>query len=132
MEKQGHKKRDIRFFSNKNDCMMTVHSKEAKKYADNLEEDEKVKGYQTNVPLVNFRDKISLIDIRKSYQQSEWTSDFMLIMPDDSVAIREVFTYDDLKQRAPIERMELSRRYWKAAHVTDWGIVLVKKEERAW
>lgn len=132
MEKKANKARDIRFHSNKNDCMMTVHSKEAKQYADNLEDDAKVKGYQANVPLENFQSKISLIDIRKNYQQAEWTSDFLLIMQDDSVTVREVVTHEDLTKRAEIEKLELSRRYWKAAHVTDWGIVLAKKEERAW
>lgn len=132
MEKLAAKARDIKFFSSKNGGMVTVHSVWAKKYAEALEEDESIKFYRTNVALENWIDKISTIGLRTSYLQTGWSSDFMLVMQDDNVAIRELVTADDLKKKAEIEKLEISRRYWKIAHVSDWGVVMVTKEGAAW
>ena len=132
MEKLTAKTRDIKFFSKKNGGMVTVHSIWAKKYAEMLEDDDWIKFYRTNVALENWGGKISTIGLRTAYLQTDWSSDFMLVMQDDSVAIQELATAADLKKKAEIEKLEISRRYWKVAHVNDWGVVMVTKEGGAW
>ena len=132
MEKLAAKTRDIKFFSKKNGAMITVHSIWAKKYTEMLEEDSSIKLYRTNIALENWGDKISTIGLRTSYLQTGWSSDFMLVMQDGSVAIRELMTADDLKKKAEMEKLEISRRYWKVAHVNDWGVGMVTKEGAAW
>lgn len=132
MEKLASKVRDIRFFSHKNGGMVTVHSVEAKRFADALEADQDIKLYQTNVTLENWRDKISSTGVRTSYLKTDWSTDFLLVKRDDSVAIRELIAHEALEKRAEMEKLEISRRYWKVAHVDDWGMVLVQKEGGAW
>ena len=50
----------------------------------------------------------------------------------DEVAIRELITKADLRKKAEMEKLEISRRYWNVAHVADWGIVLIEQEGAAW
>ena len=51
MEKAGTKTRDIKFFSQKNNAMMTVHTPVAQEFAQYLEEQPWVASYDTCVPL---------------------------------------------------------------------------------
>ena len=132
MEKEGNRKRDIRFFSAKNSDMITVHSYEAKKYADKLESDEGVKSYKANVELEGFQDKISLAGIRKLYRACAWTTDFLIEKVDGGVAVREGVGADALEKRSELEKLELSRRYWAVAHVEDWAIVQIDIERLEW
>lgn len=132
MEKISAKTRDIKFFSEKNGGMITVHSIWAKKYADRLEAADDVKRYRTNVSLENWESKISTVGLRTTYLKTGWSSDFMLVMQDDSVAIRELIAIENFKKRAEMEKLEISRRYWTAAHVVDWGVVMMEKEGSAW
>ena len=132
MEKAKAKVRDIKFYSKKNGGMITVHSVKAKKYADMLEQDESIKLYRTNVILENWQENISTVGIRTLYMKLDWTSDFMLVQQDDNIAIREILTHEALEKKAEMEKLEISRRYWKIAHVENWGMVLAPKEGRAW
>ena len=47
----------------------------------------------------------------------EWTSDFLIAFQDDSVGIRELLPERFLLKAAEMEKLEISRRYWKAGHV---------------
>ena len=132
MEKVGNRYRDIRFYSEKNGEMVSVHSYEAKKYAGKLENDEGVKSFKANVELEGFQDKISLAGIRKLYRECSWTSSFLLEKVDGGVAVREVVGADALEKRSELEKLELSRRYWTAAHVDDWSIVQIDIERLEW
>jgi len=127
MRKSGKKYRDIKFLSTKNGGeVLLVHSDQARKYARKLEEDPNVKSYSVCKALSPERiNMIQKVDIRKAYFEQQWESDFYVVYSDTSVGIREIATEEDLKKRAEIEKLELSRRYWKAAGVTNWKIVIV-------
>ena len=66
VEKLATRARDIKFFSQKNGGMVTVHSMTAKRYAEEIEADESIKLYKTNVTLENWQDKISATGLRSS------------------------------------------------------------------
>ncbi len=55
MEKQSKRIRDIRFFSKKNEDLISVHTTSAQHYAELLERDPEVQSYQTNVPSLLLR-----------------------------------------------------------------------------
>lgn len=132
MNKTANKSRDIKFFSPKNGKTITVHTAVAKRFCDTLEKDDQVKSYQTNVELVNWQEKCSIVGLRTSYVNTQWSSDFLIIKADDSVMVRELMSLEDLKKKSEIEKLEISRRYWKVAHVSDWGIILVESEGVSW
>lgn len=126
MERMGAKTRDIHFFSQKNQKMMCVHSRQARDYAKQLEELDEVKSYEACVPLDMGRFVHVLpVDIRPDYLQEEWTSDFLLENKDGHKCVREVVLTSSLKKRALVERLELSRRYWATMNIKDWKAVLV-------
>ena len=126
MEHLGTKTRDIHFFSQKNQKMMCVHSRQARDYAKQLEEMDNVKSYETCVPLDMGRFiHVQPVDIRPDYLQKEWTTDFLLEDRDGHKSVREVVLASSLKKRAMVERLELSRRYWATMNIKDWKVVLV-------
>jgi len=75
----------------------------------------------------DFRYWLEVIDLATG-----WSSDFLLVNQNDEVAIRELITKADLRKKAEMEKLEISRRYWNVAHVADWGIVLIEQEGAAW
>lgn len=126
VERMGAKTRDIHFFSQKNQKMMCVHSRQARDYAKQLEEMGNVKSYETCVPLDMGRFiHVQPVDIRPDYLQKEWTTDFLLEDRDGHKSVREVVLASSLKKRAMVERLELSRRYWATMNIKDWNVVLV-------
>ena len=126
MEREGIKTRDIRSFSQKNQQMVCVHSRQARDYAKSLEEQENVKSYEAGVLLDMGRYvHISPVDIRRDYFKERWTSDFLLEYADGRKGIRELVFSSNLKKRAVIERLEFSRRYWKVLNVEDWKAVVI-------
>ena len=130
MEKLGSKTRDIKFYSEKNQTMVMVHSKEARAYTKYLESMEQVASYVAGKPLDAERLKlVSKVDIRGEYFETQWQTDFYLIFTDGTVGIRELATAGDLTKRAEVEKLELSRRYWLGAGVTNWKIVWMGGKE---
>lgn len=127
MEKQMGKIRTIRFFSQKNQEVLIVHSALAKKFAEHLEKDSAVKKYQTNVALENWKEYVSSAGIRKSYLTCEWTSDFLIEDENAQVSVREIVSASDLDKRAEVEKLEISRRYWKSVNVFSWQAVIVEE-----
>lgn len=124
MDKSGRKTRDIRFYSKKNEAMVTVHSKEARAYTKYLEDMEHVSSYVAGKPIDPVRLRmISTVDIRGDYFKQNWESDFYVLFADGTVAVRELATAEALSKRAEVEKLELSRRYWNSAGVTNWKIV---------
>lgn len=124
MDKSGRKTRDIRFYSKKNEAMVTVHSKEARAYTKYLEDMEHVSSYVAGKPIDPVRLRmISTVDIRGDYFKQNWESDFYVLFADGTVAVRELANADALSKRAEVEKLELSRRYWNSAGVTNWKIV---------
>lgn len=127
MEKESQKRRDIKFFSEKNKAMMCVHSKEARDYAKYLEDQPWVEGYETDIPLELTRfPHINPVDIRPEYFALAWVSDFRLHYADGRIGIREMVSERYFEKRAIVERLELSRRYWKAMDVSDWKLILIE------
>ena len=105
--------------------MMCVHSERAREHARRLEEDGGVESYEVNVQLnIDQYPYLSAVDIRASYFQTQWTSDFMVRYRDGRREIQEIVNVEDLKKRAVIEKLELSRRYWELMQVSKWCVVL--------
>ena len=125
MHKDKARTRDIYFFSHKSNEMLCVHSERAREHARRLEEDGGVESYEVNVQLnIDQYPYLSAVDIRASYFQTQWTSDFMVRYRDGRREIQEIVNVEDLKKRAVIEKLELSRRYWELMQVSKWCVVL--------
>lgn len=126
MDKAGKKTRDIKFYSEKNKHMVTVHSREARAFAKYLESMEQVSSYEAGVALEPARLRlISKVDIRGEYFEQQWESDFCIKYDDGTAAVREIAVENFSSKRAEIEKLELSRRYWRSMGVLDWKIVRV-------
>ena len=127
MNRAGLKTRDIKYKSNKNDRVMVVHTEDARSYAKYLEERDEIVSYDVCVPLdPGALDRVDKVDIRGDYFRQQWESDFQLIYVDGTYGIREVIKPDDMEKLSEIEKLELSRRYWKLLGITDWKVVLVR------
>ena len=125
MEKLAKRTREIRFYSEKNKAMCSVHTTGARDYTKWLEEREDVRGYEANVAWdTDFLSRIDRVDIRGSYLKTDWTTDFKLFFTDGHIGIREMVREEKLQERAVIEKLELSRRYWKAQGIEDWKLVM--------
>lgn len=125
MEKQGKRTREIRFYSQKNQAMCSVHSAGARDYTKWLEEREDVRGYEVNIAWdTTFLSRVDRVDIRGSYLTTDWISDIRLCFTDGHIGIREMVREEKLQERAVIEKLELSRRYWKAQGIEDWKLVM--------
>ena len=106
---------------------MVVHTEDARSYAKYLEERDEIVSYDVCVPLdPGALDRVDKVDIRGDYFRQQWESDFQLIYVDGTYGIREVIKPDDMEKLAEIEKLELSRRYWKLLGITDWKVVLVR------
>ena len=125
MERLGERTRDIRFYSPKNNEVVCLHSKWARDYAKWLEEQPWVQSYQARCPLdADIISRISRAGIRTDYLQAEWATDFVLRYADGHKGVRELILREQLKKKAYVERLELSRRYW-AVTDTEWMVVIM-------
>ena len=128
MDKPGKKVRDIRFYSEKNEKIMIVHSEGARAYSKYLEDREEVESYEVGKLLDEGRVKmVSRVDIRGEYISQEWTSDFVIKYQDGITGVREIIRPSDLEKRAEVEKLELSRRYWAMLGVANWKVVVLGK-----
>lgn len=82
MQKGKEKTRDIKFFSEKNQTMICVHTPEAREYAKSLEEQSGIKNYETNrvLELEHFS-HVNPVGIRPDYFKTVWVSDFFCATP---------------------------------------------------
>ena len=79
MDKTESKYRDIQFYSEKNKSLMSVHSKDAKAYADLLEASPHVVKYKCILPLdPGFMEEVSRLGIRPECFGIAWASDFWI------------------------------------------------------
>jgi putative heme degradation protein len=128
VDKPGKKVRDIKFFSEKNQAVIVVHSEEARAYSKYLEDWEEVESYEVNKRLDEGRMRsVPRVDIRADFLKQEWTTDFYLRFEDGTVGIREIVQQTALQKRAEVEKLELSRRYWTLMGVKDWKVVVMGK-----
>lgn len=125
----NRKDRDIKFFSQKNQRILVVHSELAKAFSDSLEFDHEVDSYTTNYQLnSDVIRRLLSVGIRTSYLQKQWSSDFHITFRDKHIGIREIAPSSSLSSLAKIERFELSRRYWKFLGVDDWKLIVVEEK----
>lgn len=125
MERLGERTRDIRFYSPKNNEIVCLHSKWARDYAKCLEDQPWVQSYEASCPLdADIIGRISRAGIRTDYLQVGWATDFVIRCADGHKGVRELILRQQLKKKAYVERLELSRRYW-AATDTEWMVVIV-------
>lgn len=120
------------FFSKKNRKTMTVYGDLARKAAAVFEEDNSILGYTVNLDIVDPEHKVEPRDIPQRYFGHEWASDFLLQYVDGSEKIVEVVDEQELegpRGKALCEKLEISRRYWQAAGVPAWGIIIMRKDE---
>ena len=126
MEYANKRTREIRFFSEKNNCIMIVHTESARAYAESLEWNTDVKSYQT-CQLLD-KDKyfhIPKVGMRTEIFRKEWISDFVIHMKNDAIAVRELCYREDFLKTMNLQKMEFSRRYWDGLGVSDWKIIMV-------
>ena len=77
MEKANAKKRDIKFFSRKNQTVVCVHGLLAQAYSKYLEGLSLIDRYEVNLPLELARfHHLCKNDIRSDYFSHDWVSDF--------------------------------------------------------
>lgn len=128
MKKSKKRQREIRFNSPKCDRIICVNSYAEQEYAKKLEADEQVESFEENYPLdqQHFQN-INPVGIRSSYFTQEWKTDFLIHKRDSSLSVRELVRADELTKATTLEQLELSRRYWEVAGVSDWRIVLVQE-----
>lgn len=125
MERSDARTRDIRFFSPKNNDIVVLHSKWARDYAKWLEEQPWVQSYEAGFALdADIMGRISRAGIRTDYLQTGWATDFVIRCADGHKGVRELVQREQLKKKAYVERLELSRRYW-AATDTEWMVVIM-------
>ena len=109
--------------------MVSVRSPLARDYAKWLEDQPWVSGYETGVKLAPSQmDHVSRVDIRSAYFETAWESDLMLTHADGRKEIREIISAEQLRKRAEVEKLELSRRYWNGLDIDDWQIVVGGEE----
>ena len=125
MERAGERTRNIRFYSQKNNEIVCLHSKWARDYARWLETQPWISSYEAGLPLdTDIIARVSRAGIRADYLQTEWTTDFVLRYADGRKGVRELIQRQQLKKKAYVERLELSRRYWTTTD-TEWMVVIV-------
>lgn len=84
-------------------------------YADYLQSDEEVVSFQCNV-------------LMKSTEDIQYTTDFVAMKQDGSKMIRECVWRKNLSRPLTAKVLDISRNYWTAQGVEDWGIVVEKED----
>ena len=86
------------------------------KYADKLEADPNVKEFRCQVLL-------------EGLEIGEYCSDFVATKVDGDLLVRECVFRKELSKLSIAKLLDASRNYWMRRGVTDWGIVVEKKED---
>ena len=104
-----------------------VHTEDARAYAKYLEDREEVVSYDVCVPLdAGALQRVDKVEIRTDYFRQAWESDYQLIYANGTYGVREVVRPGELEKLAEVEKLELSRRYWKLLGVNDWKVVVIR------
>lgn len=85
------------------------------RYAEKLEENPDVKEFRTQV-------------ILDGLELGEYCSDFVAVKTDGDLMVRECVFRKHLTKPMTAKLLDASRNYWRRRGVTDWGIVIDKKE----
>lgn len=127
MQKNDTRSMRITFNSEKNQSIINVNSKYERAYSRKLEEDNSVLSYKACVPLdVSLLNQMDFTDIRKQYRNIQWLSSFVIKYSNGETGVRELINTKNLSKLAEIEKLELSRRYWKLKGINNWKVVEVE------
>ena len=80
-------------------------------YAEVLEKDEKIKGFQCNVML-------------EDLEIGAYSSDFVCEKEDGDLMVRECVERKHVMKPLTVKLLDASREYWRRNGVTDWGMVI--------
>lgn len=82
---------------------------------DILEKDDDVVSFECNVCL-------------EGAYENKYSSDFVIKMADGSTSVRECAWRNNLNKPSYAKLLDISRNYWLAHGIEDWGIVIEKQE----
>ena len=85
-------------------------------FADMLESDEEIVSFECHVLLKGTADDM-------------YTTDFVAVKTDGTKMVRECVWRNNLRKPSYARLLDISRNYWLSQGVTDWGIVIEKKED---
>lgn len=118
MKPKGYKRTrcEKRTMSKCADGVARTYSDLESKCADKLEADPNVKEFRCQVPLGDL-------------EIGEYCSDFAATKVDGDLMVRECVYRKHLIKPLTAKLLDASRNYWMRRGVTDWGIVVEKKED---
>ena len=112
MKKVDYKRRVIkRQLSNCKDICLS-YSEMQDDYARFLQIDDNVCEFQCNVRLAD------------DPETENYTSDFVINLADGTIRVRECVYRKHLERPSTARLLDLSKEYWRAKGVSDWGIVI--------
>ena len=92
-----------------------TYSKIQSAFVDVLEKDEEVISFECNVRLRGVAD-------------DKYSSDFVIKKADGTTMIRECVWRINLQKPSYAKLLDISRNYWRSKGITNWGLVIEKKE----
>ena len=84
-------------------------------FAEELQNDESVVSFECNVLMENGK-------------ENQYTTDFVAVKNDQTRMVRECVWRKNLSRPMTVKLLDLSRNYWLAKNVEDWGIVIEKED----
>ena len=84
-------------------------------YANILQDDDRIKEFVCNVPLVGL-------------ELGEYTTDFLCTKINGAVMVRECVYHKFLTKPMTVRLLETSKDYWTKSGVKDWGLVVNEEE----
>lgn len=108
--KKGYKGKCTKQCLSKCEGICKTYSNIGKAYAEQLEADETVKSFISNVEIT----------------QLGFATDFLYTRTDGSRAVRECVYRSHIGKPLTVKLLELSRQYWLDNGIADWGIVVDK------
>lgn len=125
MRKKVTKERCAKLWLNKCEKVCHLYDKVQRAWAEQLQRDETVKSFQVNVPLDNASGMSP-----SGWQPPEmYTTDFVIVLQDGTSAVREAEYRQNLNKPSTVDKLEYSRRYWLNRGISDWGIIVGRKED---
>ena len=112
MKKVDYKGRVIKRQLSKCKEVCRSYSEMQDDYARFLQIDDNVKVFACNVRL------------DEDQETESYTSDFVITLADGTLRVRECVYRKHLERPSTARLLDLSKEYWRAKGVTDWGIVI--------
>ena len=112
MKKVDYKGRCIKRQLSKCKDICRSYSEMQDDYARFLQINDDVKAFSCNVQLTD------------DPETESYTSDFVITLADGTLRVRECVYRKHLERPSTARLLDLSKEYWRAKGVTDWGIVV--------